>query len=498
MPQPNRLGDILIYKIQHLTQFKNSDIGQKTLERVSNIMKPLLREHNWKVGMLAEFLPKEAGLLGLNCGSGMTIHVRMRHHSDPNQFLPFESIMDTALHEMCHNTFGPHDESFHKMWDQMRDEYWHLMQTGFTGNYFTGRGHYVGGRVTKTEARRIARAEAAKNAPKSLQVINRKLGGAPPPTIRDRGEMAAQIAQAADKRIGMICGSGRRTPEKKKLVEDASKTSKVVEIEDDENEIAIAQAFMELAQEEREREAKKRYGGSGNTRDEPMTIPESSLSKLLVPRQQPYDLPKAPVWDTLVEQDDRWECKACTMLNQPSARMCEACETPATKTSKSTNIEQEQALKDAKRWGCKACTKLNQPSSRVCEACETPASGPRSVKREKVLKDAKKWECLFCTMLNEPSHLACGACGGAMDGKAPEGSGFITAADRLGLRGSAEYSATASSPYGKMPPRPRVLGVQTPIPVRETPKTWTCHNCTREMDSQWWTCDACGELKARS
>ena len=90
MPPPNRIGDILIYKIQHLTQFKNSDDGARTLERIANIMKPLLREHNWKVGMLAEFLPIEAGLLGLNTGMGHTIHVRMRHHSDPNQFLPFE------------------------------------------------------------------------------------------------------------------------------------------------------------------------------------------------------------------------------------------------------------------------------------------------------------------------------------------------------------------------------------------------------------------------
>lgn len=509
MPPPSRLNDILIYRVQHLTQFKNSDIGAKTIERVANIMKPLLREHNWRVGMLSEFLPKDGGLLGLNCNAGATIHIRMRHHSDPNQFMPFEQIMDTALHEMCHNTFGPHDESFHKMWDQMRDEYWHLMQTGFTGNYFTGRGHYVGGKVTKTEARRIARAEAAKNAPKGLEPINRKLGGAPPPRIRSRGEMADKIVQAAEKRMGRICGSGRKSPEQRQLVADAAKNARVIEIDDDENEAAIQQAFMELAQQEREREAKAKYGGSGRSRDEAMIIPESSPAKAFDPGSRAYDAPKAPIWDTMVEDDPRWECKACTMLNQPTSNICEACETPATRIDPSLQAKQKQALDDAKRWECKVCTKLNPPTSLICRACDSPATAAaasegKKVKQEQALKQAKQWSCVFCTMLNEPSSLACAACEIAKDGGAPEGSGYKPSGHHP-TYGGAAYNANpqpfisgGSSSKMKVIPKPRVLGVQTEIPIREAPKTWKCHYCTREMDSQWWTCDTCGEVKARS
>ena len=201
------------------------------------------------------------------------------------------------------------------MWDQMRDEYVALMRTGFTGNYFTGRGHYVGGKVTRMEARRIVRAEAANAAPKGLPSINRKLGGVPPPSIRDRADMAATIASSAEKRMGIACASGRRTPEKKKLVDDASKNSKVIEIEDDEDEIAIQTAFMELAQEERERAARQRYGGSGKSRDEPMNL-DSSASKPST-RAQSHPAPKASYEDTMVKDDPRWACRTCTYLNQP-------------------------------------------------------------------------------------------------------------------------------------------------------------------------------------
>lgn len=38
--------------------------------------------HKWKVGMLEEFMPSEAGLLGLNMNGGMKIKVRLRPPAD--------------------------------------------------------------------------------------------------------------------------------------------------------------------------------------------------------------------------------------------------------------------------------------------------------------------------------------------------------------------------------------------------------------------------------
>ena len=32
-------------------------------------------------------------------------------------FLPYESVLGTMLHELCHNVYGPHDAKFYKLLD---------------------------------------------------------------------------------------------------------------------------------------------------------------------------------------------------------------------------------------------------------------------------------------------------------------------------------------------------------------------------------------------
>jgi hypothetical protein len=56
--------DPLIYNFQHLTEYKNADVALQTLRRIASLVKPIMRQHNWKVGLLGEFFPKEKGLLG--------------------------------------------------------------------------------------------------------------------------------------------------------------------------------------------------------------------------------------------------------------------------------------------------------------------------------------------------------------------------------------------------------------------------------------------------
>ena len=31
-----------------------------------------------------------------------------------------DQILDTMLHELCHNAYGPHNASFYKLWDELR------------------------------------------------------------------------------------------------------------------------------------------------------------------------------------------------------------------------------------------------------------------------------------------------------------------------------------------------------------------------------------------
>lgn len=56
--------DPLIYDIQVERGLSRPDVAMNTLQRAASLVKPLMRAHNFKVGLLAEFLPEEKGLLG--------------------------------------------------------------------------------------------------------------------------------------------------------------------------------------------------------------------------------------------------------------------------------------------------------------------------------------------------------------------------------------------------------------------------------------------------
>jgi hypothetical protein len=64
-------------------------------------------------------------LLGLNVNRGQKISLRLFSPSGaPTAVtaLPFESVLDTMLHELAHMEVGPHDKAFHDLWDALRAE----------------------------------------------------------------------------------------------------------------------------------------------------------------------------------------------------------------------------------------------------------------------------------------------------------------------------------------------------------------------------------------
>ena len=62
--------------------------------------------------------------LGLNIGGGRgnthEIRLRLRQPHSKGEFLPFESVLGTMLHELCHNHIGPHNQSFYALLDELR------------------------------------------------------------------------------------------------------------------------------------------------------------------------------------------------------------------------------------------------------------------------------------------------------------------------------------------------------------------------------------------
>ena len=48
----------------HLARLPRADDALRMLRQVASAVKPIMRNHNWRVGELAEFYPNDASLLG--------------------------------------------------------------------------------------------------------------------------------------------------------------------------------------------------------------------------------------------------------------------------------------------------------------------------------------------------------------------------------------------------------------------------------------------------
>ena len=56
---------------------------------------------------------------GLNYNSGSEIKIRLIEFGSKDQYLPYEAIIGTMLHELCHNDIGPHNAQFYKLLDEI-------------------------------------------------------------------------------------------------------------------------------------------------------------------------------------------------------------------------------------------------------------------------------------------------------------------------------------------------------------------------------------------
>lgn len=88
-----------------------------------------------------------------------------------------KSVSELIDHRLCHNVIGPHNQQFHALWNQLRDEHEELARKGYTGEGFLSQGKRLGGqRIPLDEARRQARA-AAEQRKTLTKNSGKKLGG---------------------------------------------------------------------------------------------------------------------------------------------------------------------------------------------------------------------------------------------------------------------------------------------------------------------------------
>ncbi|OCL03138.1 WLM-domain-containing protein [Glonium stellatum] len=459
---------------EHLKHLPREQEALHMLRRAASLVKPMMRKRGWKVQTLAEFLPDDPRLLGLNVNRTERILIRLRYHHDSRQFLPVEQITDTLLHELSHIVWGPHDQNFHNLWNELRAEHESLVSKGYTGEGFLSEGQKLGGkRIPLDEMRRQARIAAEKR--RSLNKgSGQKLGGRP--SIRGI-DMRKVIADAATRRNTITKGCASGTKDAGQLSSDASKNGfRTKAEEDDANDRAIAQALAELMEEEEMQKlenlcAPSGAGGlawdreNGLQFDDTSGTPEPGLGWTKEGGLEFDGLSSRSSSETLTVQLPQ------TRNSRPISRLVSENDTRRTKSSSSRHSRPISRLISEEEERLRA----KQPPA-------LPASAPPVLPPP---SDPNMWSCPQCTLDNPLEFLSCDACGLEQPPQP------IPKNQRFGPGGP---------PPPQPPPSANVFRPNAPTPFEPAKGRigWNCLNCGTFMENQWWTCSLCGVMKAES
>ncbi|KAK4035077.1 WLM domain-containing protein [Parachaetomium inaequale] len=363
--------DPAIYSFTHLKEYPRQDEALHTLKRIASLVKPLMRARGWKVKTLSEMNPDQANLLGLNINKGQQILLRLREPFDRTQFLPFEKVADTMLHELCHIVHGPHDQKFHALWDQLRDELEGLMMKGYSGEGFLSQGQRLGGgNIPPREARRLARAEAERRK-QTLGFQGVRLGGAAPPPDQDVRNAILESLARRNRTTDLDCANNNR-PERE--IQAISQTwtqngFRTQAEEDAANEAAIAQALWELVQEEKQKDAERR----------PPPVPTAT---------RPPPRPRSP------ELRNYWACNLCTLRNSTTSATCNACGSSRPRGGQFRNGPSEVI-------DLTESPPRKKPKPAPSNTAAPPPAPPRPT----------TWQCSFCSKVMESQWWTCSLCG---------------------------------------------------------------------------------------
>lgn len=245
-------------------------------------------------------------------------------------------------------------------------------------------------------------------------------------------------ADAAQRRIEVTQGCASGTDRSTELADEASKNGfRTKAEEDDANEEAILQAFIELIQEE-ERE---KYGTA--------YVPPSQENPA-GPRKEASPAPPS----------GHHENPRKTLPHTPTSDA-------STSSIKANNNSYESA------WTCLTCTLENPPNFLCCDVCASERPLPSNVKS---------------IALEERPTPA-----GRAPAKPPNQKKRPAQGDQKG-----DDNSTPRDTF-TFKNRTRALDSLTTLDrdVNKRPLGWVC-NCGTFMESQWWTCSLCGTMKPSS
>ncbi|KQK19194.1 DNA-dependent metalloprotease WSS1 [Brachypodium distachyon] len=337
------VGDLhKVWEIRALKRKPDEPSARALLDRIAKQVQPIMRRRKWRVKVLSEFSPKNPRLLGLNVNGGVEVKLRLRRAGRDYDFIPYEEVLDTMLHELAHIARGPHDAQFYKLWDELRKECEELVSKGITGpgQGFDGTGRRLGGfsihppppslrQATLTAAQKRARNGAL------LPSGPRKLGGNN--DIMSALSPIQAAAMAAERRMqdDLWCGSHDQSG-----------------IDDSEDVVILEKPPNWPTRDRKDTEDGKNAKGVSSSGSG-----ESSTSSGF---QVGAQGDSSSCRTTDASMSSLWECSSCTLLNQPLAPICEVCGTAKLKLAKAKYTT----------WSCKFCTLENNTKLEKCSACD--------------------------------------------------------------------------------------------------------------------------------
>ncbi|GAB7345874.1 hypothetical protein MBLNU457_4121t1 [Dothideomycetes sp. NU457] len=482
--------DALITTYEHLTGLPDAEEALLRLRKIASLVKPIMRKRGWHVQILSEFLPQDQRLLGLNVNHGYKICIRLRYSHAPATFLNIDDCIDTMLHELSHIVFGPHDAKFNALWDELRDERETLVIKGYTGEGFLTKGHQLGGgRVLPPhELRRLARQNAEQRRDRN-KGSGQRLGGRGIPVGQDPRNV---IVGAIERRNTINRGCASNNANATQLANDASRnTTSTRAEEDDANDRAIAQALLELMEEEENRKLNQEYakpppgGGLTWTPEAGLTQSTNHTPPTATHRPAPQTHSSASI--PREEEQLRWAMEqslkaAAPPPSTPSVSPIDVTSSPLQQsTSNQSAVSPElhpfkrarllspplnEPVRPTSSSASEIATALNSvpPLAPLPPAPATPAT----------VEDHNTWTCEICTLHNPINYLACGACG-------VERPFSVTARTAAASLQRIERQTLANGGLKK----PETLG-------------WSCTRCGTFMEHMYWTCSICGLMKGSS
>ncbi|KAF6145058.1 hypothetical protein GIB67_013409 [Kingdonia uniflora] len=351
------IGDL--HKVWEIKALKKpgEDEARKILERIAKQVQPIMRKHNWRVKLLSEFCPNNPSLLGLNVGGGVQVKLRLRKPNRDWDFYPYDQVLDTMLHELCHNAHSPHNASFYKLWDEIRKECEDLMNKGITG---TGEGFDLPGRRLGGFSRQpplSSLRQTALSAAEKRSRLNSLLPSGPKRLGGDSGIMGAlspvqAAAMAAERRFqdDLWCG-GVSGEEEIRSGLPPNVASMGPCAESSKNSVSTKTHFS----------PRKKSRTSDNDTFVQSSKVRPELIFIDVDVQASTSGSKLNHGEgNSIEGGSCWECETCTLLNPELAPLCEAC----------GNQRPKEAGTKFKIWSCKFCTLENNVKLDKCSACD--------------------------------------------------------------------------------------------------------------------------------